>query len=82
MAWIEREAWEAQRMKLGAEGSEGSRQLRPGFEAELSELADIHGLIGLAQDGGAVSKPVSTYGGGAVTASSFGRLALTGLGTL
>lgn len=80
MAWIERDAWDEQRMQLGAEGSEGSRQLRPGFEAELSELADIHNLIGFAQEGGAVAKPVGTFGGGQVTASSFDRVALTGLG--
>lgn len=80
MAWIEREAWRERRMQLGAEGSEGSRQLRPGSEAELSELADIHNLIGFAQEGGTVSKPVGTLGGGHVTASSFDRVALSGLG--
>jgi len=80
IAWIGREAWDEQRSLLGAEGSEGSRQLRPGLEAELSELADIHNLIGFKQKDGAVAKPVGTLGGGNVTASSLDRVALTGLG--
>jgi hypothetical protein len=80
LAWIANDDWNEQRQLLGAEGSEGSRQLRPGFEAELNDLADTHGLIGFAQEGGAVVKPVGTLNGGGVTASSFARVTETGLG--
>jgi hypothetical protein len=70
----------ANRELLSAGGSEGTIRIRPGCEAELSELARTHELIGLRQQDDSVANPSNTMNGGQLTAASLSRVGPTGLG--
>lgn len=81
LRYFEDESRVQERELIGAEGKEGVARIHPALGIELSELAG-RGLefIGFGQQGGAVSDPASTFGGGVITSSSVARIRATGLG--
>jgi len=70
-----------ERELIGAAGEEGDAVIHFALSIELSELAG-RGLefIGFGQEGGAVTDPASTWGGGSITSQSVTLIRPTGLG--
>jgi hypothetical protein len=70
-----------ERELIGAAGAEGDAVIHFALGIELSELAG-RGLefIGFGQEGGGVTDPASTWGGGTITSQSVALIRPTGLG--
>jgi hypothetical protein len=82
LAYFVDESRQADRTLIAAGGSKGVRQIRPVLEAELAELAEVHGLIGVVvvDGGGRVAKPTAVYGGTPIVAANLDKVGPTGFG--
>lgn len=63
-------------MLIAAGGSEGIGQIKPGLEAELSELAITYELLGVVGEDGGVENPSSVVGGGPIIAANLDTIGL------
>lgn len=69
-----------ERGKMAAAGAEGEAQASPALAAEMVELAETLGLVGIGEPGGYVGAPSATMGGGGFTTQSLANWTATGLG--
>ena len=82
LSYFADESRQSARTLIAAGGGEGGRQIRPVLEAEIAELAEVHGLIGVVVvgDDDGVAKPNAVYGGTPIVAANLDKVSLTGFG--
>ncbi len=69
-----------ERELAAVEGEEGNAKASAPIAAEMEGLAETLGLVGVGQDGGGVSSPAGTIGGGGFYTSSLARWKPTAIG--
>jgi hypothetical protein len=69
-----------ERELAAVEGEEGNSRASVPVAAEMEELAETLGLVGVGQQGGGVSPPAGTMGGGGFYTSSLARWQPTAIG--
>jgi hypothetical protein len=69
-----------ERELAGVKGEEGDAKAAAPMAAEMEELAETLGLVGVGQEGGAVVAPTGTMGGGGFYTGSLSRWKPTAIG--
>lgn len=69
-----------ERERAAAKGDEGDAKASAPMAAEMEELAETLGLVGVGHEGGIVSPPTGTMGGGGFYTSSLARWKPTPIG--